>query len=112
MTVTSFFDLIMYGTDDSAMNIIIYKEYILLKADLKHKHDMDSPWHWLQLELYRCSGHSSAILLQDCKVNFVKYRCIPPPPPKKTLSSTVIKFSIHIVEGFLYLLPPSTVIHS
>lgn len=78
MMVPSSFDLIIRGTDDSPMNIIIYKKYILFKANLKHKYDVDSPWHWLHLELCRCSRHSSAILSQGCNFNFVKSRCIFP----------------------------------
>lgn len=78
MTVPSSFDLIIHSIDNSAMNIIIYKKYILFKAYLKYKYDVASRWHWLHLELHRCSGLSTAILSQGCNVNFVKSRCIFP----------------------------------
>lgn len=62
MMVPSSFDLIIHGTGNSAINII-YKKYILFKAYLKYKYDVDSPWHWLHLELHRWCGHSTAMLI-------------------------------------------------
>jgi hypothetical protein len=81
---------------------IIHKKYILFKAYLKYKYDVDSPWHWLHFELHRCFGHSTAILSQGCNVNFVKSRCIFP----SNHISTGMKFGTHVVHGSLYLLAP------
>jgi hypothetical protein len=99
MMVTSSFDLIIHGTDDSVINIIIYKKYILFKANLKQ-----NMWTVLGTGFILSSVDVLGTLLQSYhKVAILILSNLDTFFPT-TMNSTGMKFGTHVVEGSLNLL--------